>query len=299
MAKLTRCCLDSGFESFGNKSCINPSIVEKLGLQPYRIDRKIGLADGSTSHLRWEVEARLSFQIPSGLLTIPVVFEVRPKDSPSDSMILSTGVLHSLGGIHDHRTNPSTFKVTDPTSGELVLLQREDPHVKLELSWYPKKEDPIGYIFEIIHSPAFLKRGQREGLPAVAMRNVCSSRDLRELMGLGLDWITDGVKLKLSRWARELEITEEYQGLLDSSETLPVEQKLLKMQEMLNLIHSGTPSVMWPSGEWQRIQREAQWKTWLDTQGRPAGPTFLEEMEQMRKELQQEQGAQDQGGMAA
>ena len=181
VAKLTRCCLDSGFESFGNKSCINPSNVEKLGLQPYRIDRKIGLADGSTSHLRWEVEARLSFQIPSGLLTIPVVFEVRPKDSPSDSMILSTGVLHSLGGIHDHRTNPSTFQVTDLTSGELVPLQREDPHVKLELSWYPKKEDPIGYIFEIIHSPAFLKRGQREGLPAVAMRDVCSSRDLTDL----------------------------------------------------------------------------------------------------------------------
>lgn len=233
MAVLTRCVIDSAFGGSGNQSCINPSIVEKLGLQPYRIDQKAYLADGSTRRLRWEVQARLSFQIPSGLITIPVVFVVRPKDSPSDSMILSTGVLHSLGGVHDHRTNPSTFQVMDPTSGELVALQREDPQVEQGLTWWYTKKDPLADIIQIIQSPQFLERGLREGLPTVAMRDVCTSQELRELMTLELDWLTDDVKWKLIKWARETEITEEFQSLLESLETLPVDEKMRKMQRMI------------------------------------------------------------------
>src|SRR5579872_6555361 len=85
---------------------------------------------------------RLSHQHSSSPITTRFHEICSQQDSDGDSMLLSTGILNALGGMHDHSTIPSTFIVTNNNTVSRDLLTTRlrwrlhaSQHRHIECTW--------------------------------------------------------------------------------------------------------------------------------------------------------------------
>ncbi|KAK4630908.1 hypothetical protein CLAFUW4_02726 [Fulvia fulva] len=178
VAIINKVCLDIGFSASGPVGHINPSTVEKCKLEKYQHKAAVRVASGDLYTTLYCVKVPLTFETATGNITVPdVELRVNLHDCSSDQILLETGVLHLLGGVHDHRTNPPSFQVTDPETESLVLLEscseRDKNHT--DVIW---KTDQNLYLNHIFQQPGFVQFGTKLALPDVALEAVATSMEL-------------------------------------------------------------------------------------------------------------------------
>ena len=190
MTMISGCCLDSGYNDYGCRAMINPSAAEALDLGSFRSVRRSILANGSEACTEHSMHVPLTFVTYAGLITINAIVDIRQQDSDGDSMLLSTGILNALGGMHDHSTNPSTFIVTNNNTGLRELLQSD--HGELPIAtWYPK-DDPGTYIDQLVSVPCFAIQGT-SAFPKLAFDRIGTSRDVYYWCNKHPDWRSFGL----------------------------------------------------------------------------------------------------------
>ncbi|GIZ46152.1 hypothetical protein CKM354_000929100 [Cercospora kikuchii] len=179
LAKVTKCCIDSGYESSGRHGNINPSVVEKMGLVPCQDYKNFILADGSVGFTTHAVDVPLTFTTQASAVTVDAVLHVNKNDVNDCSILLSTGILNALGAMHDHRSNPSIFSITSPHSGELEELIPDSSDTMSDAIWFPKNE--VNYMLELVGMAAFARLG-RHAFPTVAWTKIGTSREVYAIM---------------------------------------------------------------------------------------------------------------------
>ncbi|PPJ49700.1 hypothetical protein CBER1_02870 [Cercospora berteroae] len=175
MAKITKCCLDSGYQSRGQQAHINPSVVRKMGLKPYKTHRSYTLADGSRAINEDAIDLPLTFETPNSTVTVDTTLFVNSQDVDGYSILVGTGILHTLGAMQDHQPNPSKCFITIPNSGTREELVSDPPSSKATATWLPKPH--YTYHLELSSISALATSGC-QALPSVAWTQLGTSREL-------------------------------------------------------------------------------------------------------------------------
>ncbi|KXT04547.1 hypothetical protein AC578_8727 [Pseudocercospora eumusae] len=116
-----------------------------LGLHTYPVNVRYTLADGSRGRNRSAVSVPLTFHTTDFTITLTVDLKVNNVNASSYNALLGTEVLHRLGGVHDHRSNPSTFQVTHPETGKTDVLSADNTKHQREVT-LAYKSDRYNYL---------------------------------------------------------------------------------------------------------------------------------------------------------